>query len=274
MFTITVLTLREAWRRRIVWIAFLMGLVFLGIFWLGLRDIYNDIETMRLPANQAQMILGLSLSAGLYVVNFLIVMMAVLMSVTAVSGEIDSHTIDTLVTKPMHRWEIVLGKWIGYAIILLGYILFMVGGILLIVYWMSGYIAQNILAGLAIIWLEGLTILSVTILGGTRLSTLANGVLAFMLYGIGFIGGWVEQIGSLLQNETAVDIGIVTSLIMPTEALWRKALALFQSNSLNMPIAGPFSVGAEPSTQMVVYAIGFTLTLLLLALFSFSNRDL
>ena len=42
--------------------------------------------------------------------------------------------------------------------------------------------------------LQALIILSITIAGGTRLSTLANGVLAFTLYAIAFLGGWVELV--------------------------------------------------------------------------------
>ena len=118
--------------------------------------------------------------------------------------------------------------------------------------------------------LQGLLVLSLSLLGGSRLSTLANGVLTFMLVGIAFIGGWVEQIGSLLQNETAVDIGIVTSLIMPTEILWRKVLALLQPRVTTSPFAaGPFVVLSQPSDLMIWYAVAYTAVLLLLSLLSF-----
>jgi len=123
--------------------------------------------------------------------------------------------------------------------------------------------------------LQGLVVLSLSLLGGTRLSTLANGVLVFMLVGIAFIGGWVEQIGSLLQNETAVDIGIVTSLIMPTEILWRQVLVLLQPRVTTSPFAaGPFVVLSQPSDLMIWYAVAYAVVLLLLSLFSFSRRDL
>ena len=37
---------------------------------------------------------------------------------------------------------------------------------------------------------------------------MTNGVMLFMLYGVAFIGAWVEQIGSLLQSRAAVRVGI------------------------------------------------------------------
>ena len=169
----------------------------------------------------------------------------------------------------------ILGKYLGYAVLLFVYVLLLAGGIILIFTLRSGVVVHNIAYGLAMMMLQGLVVLSVTILGGTRLSTLANGVFAFMLYGLAFIGGWVEQIGSILRNETAVDIGIATSLIMPTEILWKKALSLFQpqvSSAINF--AGPFAVTSQPSDLMIQYAVGYTAVVLLLALYTFSKRDL
>lgn len=269
------LTIRESQRRKVLWLALLLAIGFLTIFGLGLHFIFREVVQTGMPLEEIELGIGILFSAGLYVANFLVVIMAVLISVTAVSGEIDSHTIEALVTKPVRRWEIILGKWLGFAAILTIYILLLAGGLILIYRWRTDFAVPNILAGLGLMLLQGLLVLSVTILGGTRLSTLANGVLAFMLVGIAFIGGWVEQIGSLLQNETAVDIGIVTSLIMPTEVLWKQALSLLQPRVSTSPFAaGPFVVLSQPSDLMIWYAVAYTAVLLLLSLVSFSRRDL
>ena len=66
----------------------------------------------------------------------------------------------------------------------------------------------NAARGLALILLEGTVLLTLALLGGTRLSTLANGITVFGLYGLAFIGGWMEQIGTLAGNATARYIGI------------------------------------------------------------------
>ncbi len=269
------LTIRETQRRRILWLGLLMAVGFLAVFGIGLHFIVAELVQVRMQPAEMEVATGLLLSAGLYVVNFLIVIMSVLTSVTAVSGEIDSHTIETLLTKPVRRWEVVLGKWLGFVVLLTGYVLLLSGGLMLIFYWRTGFVIHNVVAGMGLMVLQGLTVLSVSFLGGTRLSTLANGVLAFMLYGIAFIGGWVEQIGGMFQNETAVDIGIITSLIMPTEILWKKALSLFQPKIISsLNIAGPLAVASQPSDLMIQYAVGYTAVLLLLALYSFSRRDL
>ncbi len=269
------LTIRETQRRKVLWLALLLAMGFLAIFGLGLHLIFREVERLGVAADEIELGLGVLFSAGMYMINFLVMVMGILISVTAVSGEIDSHTIEALVTKPVRRWEIVLGKWLGFAVILAGYTLLLAGGLIVLYRWRTGFAVANIPAGLGLLLLQGLLVMSLTLLGGTRLSTLANGVLAFMMVGIAFIGGWVEQIGSLLQNETAVDIGIITSLLMPTEILWRQVLSLLQPRVTSSPFAaGPFVVLSQPSDLMIGYAVGYTTVLLLLSLVSFSRRDL
>jgi ABC-type transport system involved in multi-copper enzyme maturation permease subunit len=123
--------------------------------------------------------------------------------------------------------------------------------------------------------LAGLLVLSLSIAGGTRLSTLANGIMAFMLFGIAFLGGLVEQIGGFIRNEAAVNIGIITSLIMPADALWKKALSFFQGDEFITPMmAGPFASTTEPSNLMIIYAGLYLIALILFTLWSFTKRDL
>ncbi|MFZ0544650.1 MAG: ABC transporter permease subunit [Candidatus Promineifilaceae bacterium] len=274
IFNIARLTIQETQRRRLLWIGTLMGILFLIVFGLGFHFIYLDVTESMNPDEFEFPFLFLTL-AGLYATNFLVIMVAVLISVATISGEVESHTIESLVTKPIRRWEIVLGKWVGFAAIIFVYVLLLPGGILLIAYLQAGVRMNNVPGGLALIYLEGLVGLTVSMIGGTRLSTLANGALAFMLYGIAFVGGWVETAGALLQNETAVDLGIVASLIMPTEVLWKKASAVFEPRLVTgFQFAGPFAVGSQPSSAMVVYAVLYVVVLLLIALWSFSRRDL
>jgi ABC-type transport system involved in multi-copper enzyme maturation permease subunit len=268
------LTIRETQRRKILWVGLVMAAAFLAMFAIGFHNIYLEME-QHANLEEALTISGVLLTAGLYAVNLLVALMAVLISVTAVSAEIDSHTVEAMVTKPIRRWEVVLGKWLGFSLLIAVYIVLLAGGLMLIAYLRAGVVLANIAAGMALMLLQGCIILSVTMLGGTRLSTLTNGVLAFMLFGIAFMGGWIEQIGALFENETAVNIGIITSLLMPTQAIWNRALVLLQPNFTSSAyFAGPFAVISQPSELMVAYALFYAGGLLLLALISFSRRDL
>lgn len=274
--TIARLTFREAARRWIVWVALAFGVLFLIVYSIGFNEIHKDISRSRsqlLTVQRAEMY-NFMLMAGLYAVNFLTVMMAVLTSVDSLSGEIASGTIHTLVTKPMRRWEVVLGKWSGFALMLLLYLGMMAGGVMLVVYAISGYIAPNALRGLGLMALNMLLLLSVSFMGGAALSTLANGVLVFGLYGVAFIGGWIEQFGSFTGNLTAVNVGIICSLILPGEALWRRAAFEMQSPLVAALGFSPFTSSSVPSPIMVLYALGYTLAAVGIALRLFHRRDL
>lgn len=275
VLTIAQLTIRESQRRRILWVGLLMGLAFLTVFGLGLHYIFQEFERfpeVDTPVIEVARILHL---AGLYVVYFLVVMLGILVAAAAISSEIDSHVIESIVTKPIRRAEIVLGKWLGFVVIIALYTMLLAGGVSLIVYLRTGYGSSGIASALLIIFWQGVIAMTLTIIGGTRLSTLANGGLAFMLYGIGFIGGWVEQIGAVFRNETAVDLGILSSLIMPVDVLWRHVtLLLIPTQLLDQGFAGPFTVVSRPSEAMLVYAVFYVLVLLAGAIWSFTRRDL
>jgi ABC-type transport system involved in multi-copper enzyme maturation permease subunit len=275
-FVIARLTFREAGRRKILLAAFVLGLIYLAIYGVGFY--YVNQETMRSQGGpgiiELNQIRNFLFMAGLYVVNFLTVMMAVLTSVDTLSGEIASGTIHTLVSKPVQRWEIVFGKWLGFAGMLTLYLLLMAGGTTGLVYLISGYIAPNVLSGLLLLWMNAVLLLGVSLAGGAVLSTLANGVLVFGMYGIAFIGGWIEQIGSFIQNQTAVNVGIISSLIIPSEALWKRAAFEMQSPLVSALGFSPFTAASMPSQIMILYGLMYAVLALLLAIRLFNRRDL
>ena len=275
-FVIARLTFREAGRRKILLAAFLLGLVYLVIYGVGFYYVNQDTTRSQFGPGiiELNQIRNFLFMAGLYVVNFLTVMMAVLTSVDTLSGEIASGTIHTLVSKPLRRWEIVLGKWLGFVGMLTLYLLLMAGGTIVLVYLISGYLAPNVLRGVVFLWMNAVLLLGVSLAGGAVLSTLANGVLVFGLYGIAFVGGWIEQIGSLIQNQTAVNVGIISSLIIPSEALWKRAAFEMQSPLVSALGFSPFTAASMPSQIMVLYGLIYAFFALWLAIRLFTRRDL
>ncbi|MDI6695527.1 MAG: ABC transporter permease subunit [Anaerolineales bacterium] len=278
--TIAKLTFREASRRKILLAALLLGALFLTIYGLGYHFIIRDTtesfgEDRKFMINQVSNFL---LMAGMYVVNMLTAMMTVLTSVDTLSGEIQSGAIQTVVAKPVRRWEIVAGKWLGFAAMLTLYLLLMGGGVMAIVYLRSGYTAPHPLQALSLMWLNAVILLSISLLGGASLSTLANGVLVFGLFGVAFIGGWIEQIGAFMPdpatNQTAMNIGVITSLIMPSEALWKRAAFELQSPLLRMMGDTPFTARYYPSDAMMIYSIIYLLVVFALSIQRFNQRDL
>ncbi len=280
ILTISLLTFREASRRKILLAALLLGLAFLVVYSLGFHFITVEMEResggMRLlELNEMR---NFMLMAGIYVVNFLAAIMTVLTSVDTLSGEITSGTVHTLLSKPIRRRDIVFGKWLGFAGMITLYLLLMCGGVIGFIFLHSGYTPPHPMRAFVLIWLNDMLLLSVCLLGGASLSTLANGVLVFGLYGIAFIGGWIEQIGNLMSDlnasKIAINIGIITSLILPSEALWRRAAHDLQSPLVSALGVSPFSSGSYPSSLMVGYAVLYVIIAIILAVRKFEQRDL
>lgn len=277
ILTISQLTIHEALRKRVLLAALLLGIAFLVVFGIGFYFMNREVITgARGPETQIQrgLIYIFLTMAGLYAVNFLMVMMAALLPIDTVSGEIRSGAIQSLVTKPLHRSEVLLGKWLGFWVILAAYLVLMAGGVLVIASWIGNTSPPNVWFGVSLMLLEATLLLTLSIAGGTRLSTLANGVMVFGLFGLAFIGGWIEQIGTLFQNETARLVGIITSLLVPTEALWQLAAYNMQPALMRDMTLTPFSPASVPSNMMIVWAGGYILLILFVGLWSFRTRDL
>jgi ABC-type transport system involved in multi-copper enzyme maturation permease subunit len=268
------LTLAEARRRRILAAALLLAAAFVLLFALGLHFIVRDIRAHAPSPAQQRLVLSIIVMAALYAANFLIVMTSVLVTVDTLAGEIGSGVIEALCTKPVPRWAVALGKWLGCWAVLALYASILCGGVLLVAWLVGGYTPPNAARGLPLLLLEGTVLLTLALAGGTRLSTLANGVTVVGLYGLAFVGGWMEQIGTIASNATARYIGIAASLLVPSESLWQLA-----SHHMQPPLArdlgiGPFSPVSVPSPAMVAWAAGYVLVTLGVALRSFRTRDL
>jgi len=234
------------------------GVAFLSLFGTGLYFQLKDLKphTNLLLERQG---VGALLMVGLYAVDLMAVVMTVLTSVDTVSGELASGTIQAVATKPISRWELLLGKWMGFVGMVTVYVVLMVGGITAVTYLMSlhavgGVLPHHLLRGATLIWLECILMLSLTFRMGASFSTLTNGVVVLGLHGIAFIGGWIEQAAALTHSPRALNVGIIASLIMPSEALWRRAVFEMQSPIVSTLGFSPFSAISVPSKFMILYA--------------------
>jgi ABC-type transport system involved in multi-copper enzyme maturation permease subunit len=266
-------TFREAARRKILLIAMLAGVAFLALFWTALHFVLKHQRQQTSTVDFREGIVMMTMMV-LYAGSMMTSLMAVLTSCDTLSGEIASGTIHAIATKPVQRWCLVLGKWAGFVGMLTLYVLLIEGGSILISWFESGYRSPHGLTVLSLIWLQALVLLGVTMAASTRFSSLTSGAVSLGLYGLAFVGGWIEQFGSLQHVKACINLGILSSLIMPSDALWRRAAFKFQPPLLGTVGVTPFSGTLVPSNAMVVYAALYALLVILLAQFLFSRRDL
>lgn len=275
------LTFREAIRRRIMLAGLVLGIAFVILYSIGTHFIFGQIAAdtaANMPSQMAANIMKAEstntfMMMGLYAATFLSIAMAALLGADTLAGEISSGTIQTIATKPIRRADVVLGKWLGFTELLGLYVLLLCGGIVLSTFIQSGHLPKNLVIGLGLIYMESVLVMTITLMLSAAFPALATGGIVFGLYGLAFIGGWVEQFGGLLQNDTAIKVGITTSLLIPSESLWRRAAFEMQT-----PITGtfgsPFTSTSVPSLLMIGYAFVYLLVVLLIAVRIFQSRDL
>jgi Cu-processing system permease protein len=267
-------TFQEAARRKLLWTAVAAGAGFLTLFGIGMHFQVKDLASHGVPPLIGHQVQVAMIQVGFYAVDLLAVVMTILTSVDTLSGEISSGTIQAIATKPISRWEILIGKWIGFAGMIAIYVSAMFGGVSAIGYFIASVRPHNAEIGALLVFLECLLLLTVTFACGTRFSTLANGVIVLGLHGLAFIGGWIEQIGALTTSPRLVTLGIVSSLIMPSESMWRRASFEMQSSLARSIQFSPFSSASAPSAAMVGYAVVYLLIAFSVAIYNFQERDL
>jgi Cu-processing system permease protein len=279
-FTGTLLIARLTWletrRRRIALAALVCGLLFLAVFAAAIYFGFRHATSLG-PANAVEMRIAATviMVAGLYVVNFLVIAIAILLPIDSLSGEISSGVIQTLASKPVDRAAIVVGKWLAYLAMTAGYLALMGGGVVLTMRYFADYAAPSVVMPMAMMLLGAATMLSITIAGGVRLSTITNGIVAFAFYGVAFIAGWMEQILAIVaNNSTARYVGTIVSLVSPVDSMWRRAAYELQPVTAALFQAGPFGVVSVPSVAMIGWAAVFCVIVLWFAVWQFRRRPL
>jgi Cu-processing system permease protein len=271
-------TLQEAVSRRLILAGTLLSLAFVGLFALGFAMIYNMNSEFSGPLSDAQerAFFGTIMTVlGLYAVYFLSGFLALFLTVGAVSGEVDSGALHAVLAHPLRRVEFIAGRWLAYAGLITVYIGMMAGLLLLAARLISGYATPDPVRAILLIALAALVLLTLSLLGSTLLSTLANGVVVFTLFGMAWLGGMIGVVGEVLGNEAMLNAGTVVSLLLPADAVWRGAsyylqsplvLATLRSASNGVPFASV--------TPLIVWAVLYVLAGIAGAVFAFSRRDL
>jgi Cu-processing system permease protein len=275
------LTFREALRRRVVLAAMVMSVGFLAMYGLGLHFAQSAMAAQSAQSGLGELVRREAgaqlLYVGLFPASFLIALTAVFASAGTISSELDSGVIYGVLARPIRRGELVLGKAVGLGAMLAVFALLLNGAIVALARLLiDAPVLSTWPAGLALLVLEPMPLIALAVLGSTRLPTLANGVLCIAAYGIAFVGGLIEAVGGLFQNATMGNIGIISSLLMPLDALHRMALSLLLPQGLLFQQGGLPGMGgsALPSPAMVVYSLIYVVVVAALAARVFRHRDL
>lgn len=222
VLTIAGLTLKEAVRRRTFLGALLMGLLILGLSLLlqilraqmqaSVADGSHDAVWFSLNYPLARsVVMTLCLSS----IRVLGSLFAILLAGGAISGEIDRGLLAVILPKPMPRWHILLGKWIGLNVILAGSVL--VWGLTV---WASlslqthADLSSLILASLYLT-LFPIVICTLTLTLSTVAPRFVSMALALVISAFSWFDGILNALGSQFQAAPLHGLANFASLVMP-----------------------------------------------------------
>ncbi|HEX3246239.1 MAG TPA: ABC transporter permease [Chloroflexota bacterium] len=272
------LTVLEAVRRRLILVGGIISLVFIALYAIGFSFLYAHRPA---AGGQAALVGAVTFLTvlGLYAVNFLSSFLSLFLTVGSVSGEIDNGTIQAILARPLRRSEYIMGRWLGFASIITCYVVIMACAFLAVARAVAGYEAPSPVQAVALMGLSALVLLTLGLLGSAILSTLANGVLVFSLFGLAWLAGIIEFLGNVLSVQGMVVLGIVISLIVPSDAIWRGASYYLQSPIVLAGLGGgrdvnPFASSVAPTPALIVWSVLHVSATLLSAAVYFSRRDL
>ncbi|MCY6353835.1 ABC transporter permease [Clostridium sp. ZS2-4] len=283
MRTIIRLTFLEMKKKKILYLTLILTVIFLALYGVAAKYAYKS-----LPTDNAIVRLGVVnqfLSMGMYVAGFIIAFLAIFSSCGAISSEIESGTYDAVLAKPIARYEIVLGRFIGILLILIPYVTLLYLSIIGVnVFCGKGVVVnfafQSIVKSLLTLYLLPVVLTSIGIFLSCSTSTMASGVILVILYFCGMIGGFLEKISFFLTDQVAKsvtsNIGIVTSLIMPSDVIYRKVSSLLftTKSGLNLNMENMLGGDIQPSFFMMGYVVVYSIVMIILALRKFQKRDL
>ena len=217
VFTIAGLILKEAVRRRTFVGTLLMGLLVLALSMLPIlirERMLSEVHAGRMAEVQfltrfpfARSVITL---LCLSVIKTLGSLFAVIMAGGAISWEIERGMLSVILSKPVPRWQILLGKWIGLNIVLMGSVYLWAAMV-----WASLTLQTHedrtpiLVAGLYLM-LYPLLVCTLTLTLSTMTQRLVGTSLALVIMAV----AWFDGIFNAIGENVGVDIVKVMARIM------------------------------------------------------------
>jgi ABC-type transport system involved in multi-copper enzyme maturation permease subunit len=276
------MTLVEASRRRmLIALAALTMLVIAGVGFGfsklpevgGSRPLNND------DLNQIASILTI---LTFFMFSFVLSFAAVFVAAPAISSDVESGVILSIVPRPLKRSDIIVGRWLGLSMVVVIYTIVATLIELEVVNLVIGYLPPHPFEAVAFLVAEGVVAVTMGLLFSTRVAPMTGGIIATILLLAVWFAGIVGNIGYAFGNDTVVAFGTISRLAMPTDGMWRGSLYYLQTSQLlaaqslagRRAAANPFFAGTPPSLAYLVWVGAWVVGLLGLAVLSFRRREL
>jgi ABC-type transport system involved in multi-copper enzyme maturation permease subunit len=277
IMTIASLTVLEATRRRLVAAFALISVVMVGLSGWGF---YKLSHSNSITSGETSLAVPQAVILFTFMFSFVVALSASAVGSLAVSSEVESGVLQSMLARPIRRSQVLLGKWLGLAGLLAAYTAIVSGLLVAVVFWASGYVPPDPATAAAFVFGEGLVLLTFVLLLSTRLSALAAGVIGVAMFGLAWLAGVTGTLAALFRIHALHVTSTIGQYVLPTDGLWRGAIYYLEPSSLlaqrleQLRQLGPFFTAAPPPWTYLTWAAIWLVLVLTLGLVSIERRDL
>lgn len=278
------LTVQESSRRRLLLALLVLTLIVVGFSAWGFHKITTVTRSdgTPLPPDQVALITSQLLIVVTFMFSGVLALSAAVVAGPLISGEVESGLLLSMLARPLRRSEVVIGKWLGLAILVTVYAAGSATLELIAVDWATGYLPPHPVELAVFVAAEGLILLSLGLMLSTRLSGITAGVIALVAWLMAWIAGVVGDIGTGLQNQALENVGVISHVLLPTDGLWRGAIYAMEPDTYLAALraagtfgrANPFAAVDPPPTAFLIWVVVWFAGALALSVWSFRTREI
>jgi len=276
--------LRESLRRRVFLVVGVLTVGFLALYGLGVWQAHRAIQAAGggdsgIPGVDASTLAAATLlGLAMFATMFLGTILAVFLTLGAIRGDAERGLLQPLLVRPVSRRDVLLGRFGAAGVVCALYVIavFLAAAALTRVlagWWPDRTVVPALELAVAVMVLCGLSLA-----GSVVLSSTANGIAVFMLFGAGLTGGLLGQVAKVLGSSTLHDVATWTSRVLPFEALYQSALSEITADTVGLTRValdlGPFGGAQTSGVWLWPYTLAYLALLSAAAIRAFARRDL
>ena len=280
VWTIAGYGLREALRRKVFVVVCMLTIAFLVLYWIGARYAFHHINNVVPPEGidprtfAGAFLFGMAMFGTL----FLGVVLAIFLTLGVVRGDAERALLQPLVVRPVGRSTLLVARFLGAAAVCAPYVLILYfAGMLVTGLEGSWWPDRVVMPGLE---LAGgvLIVAALSLLGSVFLSSIANGIAVFMIFGAGLVAGLLGNIGHVLNSQGLVHAAKIAAWAIPFEALYQDALRAITEKTSGLTgfllRLGPFGGAEQGGVALRLWAVAYLGIVGAVAIAGFLRRDL
>jgi ABC-type transport system involved in multi-copper enzyme maturation permease subunit len=243
-------TFREAIRDRILYLLLFVAVVSL---------VFSRLLALLTVGDRIKIITDVGLAS----LSLFGALMAILIGTGLVYKEIDKKTIYTLLSKPIHRWQFLLGKFFGLILVLFVMLSLMSLIFILILLLHSGKLEWGMFVGLAFIFLEMCLITAVALLFSCFSTPILSTIFSLAFYVIGHVSWGLETLIGKLNSGFAKAVARVFYTLIPD----------LENFNFKTEIVHHLPIPLQVFLYATLYGLCYTAFVLALAMLVFRRRD-